>query len=155
MEDEEERKRRMRGNEMPEEKEPQDLKHMDQLDKVRSMIEKKLEDLRRRAADPKTSEEEKKKLRDEERRLEAALRQTGDQQVSAQDWRRLADSDQMKAIIEAIADGKPIPDTQWNRLLSTLDKGLWQVRGRIPPEDYRKAIEQYQDQIRQILNAEK
>ena len=74
--------------------------------------------------------------------------------LSRDKWVELANADEMKAMMEAFAKGLPIPDSQWNRLLSTLDTGLWQVRGRTPPEDYRKPIEQYQDLIRRVLNAE-
>ncbi|HSG71168.1 MAG TPA: hypothetical protein VLA12_12175, partial [Planctomycetaceae bacterium] len=45
-----------------------------------------------------------------------------------------------------------IPDQQWNKILSTLNEGLWQIRGRTPPEEYRKSIEQYQDQVRRLID---
>ena len=36
--------------------------------------------------------------------------------------------------------------------MSSLDKGLWQVKRRTLPEDHRAAIEQYQEQIRRLIN---
>ncbi len=57
-------------------------------------------------------------------------------------------------MIEALAADKTLPDVQWNRILSSLDDGLWQVRRRTPPEQYRKAIEQYQERIRRLRSLE-
>jgi hypothetical protein len=82
------------------------------------------------------------------------LDQVGQPTPDAQAWDELAQSDQAKEILQALARGEAIPDQQWNKLLSTLEDGLWQVRGKTPPADYRKAIEQYQDHIRQVLNTE-
>jgi hypothetical protein len=67
-------------------------------------------------------------------------------------WQRVVQADGAKEMMRAVAAGEAIPDDQWNRLLSTLDDGLWQTRGNRPPEAYRKAIEQYQDQIRELMS---
>ena len=56
------------------------------------------------------------------------------------------------AVVDAA--GEPLPDTQWNRILSSLDTGLWQVRRRTPPEEYRRAIEQYQERLRRLTGLE-
>lgn len=72
----------------------------------------------------------------------------------AQVWQQLAAADAARQTLQALARGEPIPDEQWNRLLSTLKDGLWQVRGKTPPADYRRSIEQYQDRIRQLMNLE-
>ena len=68
-------------------------------------------------------------------------------------WKMVAEFERKKEILKAVARGERIPDEQWNKLLSTLDDGLWQVGGRSLPEEYRKAIEQYQEQIRKLTNS--
>lgn len=83
-------------------------------------------------------------------RMSKALEEMKDGQNPAQLWRQMVEADQAKAVLEALAKGETLPDDQWNKLMSTLDDGLEQVGGRTPPEDYRKAIEQYQDRIRQL-----
>lgn len=83
-------------------------------------------------------------------RMSKALEEMKDGQNPAQLWRQMVEADQAKAVLEALAKGETLPDDQWNKLMSTLDDGLGQVGGRTPPEDYRKAIEQYQDRIRQL-----
>ena len=66
---------------------------------------------------------------------------------------RVAEFERKKEVLKAVARGERIPDEQWNKLLSKLDDGLWQVGGRSLPEEYRKAIEQYQEQIRKLTNS--
>jgi hypothetical protein len=66
----------------------------------------------------------------------------------------MARSDQMRAILRAAALGEPLPASQWNRIVSSLDDGLWQVRRRTPPEQYRRAIEQYRERIRKLMTLE-
>lgn len=68
-------------------------------------------------------------------------------------WKMVAEFERKKEILKAVARGERIPDEQWNKLLSKLDDGLWQVGGRSLPEEYRKAIEQYQEQIRKLTNS--
>lgn len=67
-------------------------------------------------------------------------------------WKMVADFERKNQILKAVARGERIPDEQWNKLLSKLDDGLWQVGGRSLPEEYRRAIEQYQEQIRKLTN---
>jgi len=83
-------------------------------------------------------------------RMAQALEEMKGEQTPEQLWRRMVEADQTKAAMEALAKGETLPDDQWNKLMSTLDDGLGQVGGKTPPEDYRKAIEQYQDRIRQL-----
>ncbi len=66
-------------------------------------------------------------------------------------WNRLADVAQSAEAARALADGVFLPDDQWNKVLSTLDDGLWQVGGRQPPEEYRSAIERYQARLRHFI----
>jgi hypothetical protein len=60
----------------------------------------------------------------------------------------------MKEAVKALANANNLPAEQWNKLISTLDDGLWQVGGRTLPEDYRKSIEQYQERIRKLTASE-
>jgi hypothetical protein len=81
------------------------------------------------------------------------LKKSADQPNAQQLWRKIAESDQAEAMLKAMARGEAIPDQQWNKILSTLNEGLWQIRGRTPPEEFRKSIEQYQEQIRTLIDA--
>ena len=117
-------------------------------------MERMLKAIEDKIKDSGTDEEQRKALQERAEMLAQMLQETRGGQLNRRKWQELAQSDEMKAMMEALANGEPIPDSQWNRLLSTLDTGLWQVRGRTPPEDYRQPIEQYQDLIRRLLNAE-
>lgn len=118
---------------------------------LQEMLEKSLASIRERAEDAQTSEEQRRQLENMAQNMQRMLDQASEQNPDARDWERIAESDQAKAILRALAKGEAIPDDQWNKLLSTLDDGLWQVRGKTPPEVYRRAIEQYQDRIRQLM----
>jgi hypothetical protein len=111
-----------------------------------------LTSIRERAADPSMSTDEKRKLEQSAKNLQQVLDRMNRDQLPPEEWNRIAESDQMKAILKSLARGDGIPDEQWNKLLSTLGDGLWQAGGRTLPEDYRKAIEQYQERIRRLLN---
>jgi hypothetical protein len=111
-----------------------------------------LTSIRERAADPSMSPDEKRKLEQAARNLQQVLDRMTRDQLPPEEWNRIAESDQMKAILKSLARGDGIPDEQWNKLLSTLGDGLWQAGGRTLPEDYRKAIEQYQERIRRLMN---
>lgn len=117
-------------------------------------MEKMLRAIEEKIKDPATDEKQRKELQAKAEMLAQMLQESRDGSLNRKKWRELAEADELKAMLAALASGEPIPDSQWNRLMSTLDTGLWQVRGRIPPEDYRRAIEQYQDQIRRLLSAE-
>jgi hypothetical protein len=123
-------------------------------DQAQQLLEQKIEELRRKAADPQTAAAETEKLLQMAKQLEAMRQQLGGQNVKQKDWQEIVRSDQMKAVMRAIAAGEPLPDSQWNRVLSSLDTGLWQVKRRTPPEEYRRAIEQYQDRIRELMSME-
>jgi hypothetical protein len=86
--------------------------------------------------------------------LDQMRQQLTNRQINDQQWQKMVRSDQMQAILRAAAKGEPLPDSQWNRIMSSLDDGLWQVRRRTPPEEYRPAIEQYQERIRRLMNLE-
>ncbi len=119
--------------------------------KAQQMLEKSLVEIEKQRDDPKTPDDQRQRLKklaeDVKKMLKDATADPSDREA----WQKIVQSDQAKALIEAIARGEAIPDQQWNKLLSTLEDGLWQVRGNQPPEAYRKAIEQYQDQIRELM----
>jgi len=121
---------------------------------AQQMLEEKIEELRRKAADPETGAAETEKLLQIAKQMESMRQQLGGREIKDEEWQEMVRSDQMKAMMRAMANGEPLPDSQWNRLLSSLDTGLWQVKRRTPPEEYRRAIEQYQDRIRQLMNVE-
>jgi hypothetical protein len=120
---------------------------------MQEMLEKSLASIEEKAKDPAITPEQRRKLEQMAANMKRMLGEAGNRHdPTDEEWERIAEADQAKEILRALARGEAIPDQQWNRLLSTLDDGLWQVRGRTPPEDYRKAIEQYQDRIRQLMN---
>ncbi len=130
------------------------MKKFAAAEKTEEELERMLKGIEERIEDPATGEAERKALQKNAEMLAQMLQEARRGDLNRRRWQELAESDELTAMLEALAKGEPIPDTQWNRLISTLDTGLWQVRGRTPPEDYREAIEQYQDQIRRLLNAE-
>jgi hypothetical protein len=119
---------------------------------AQELLEKKIRELKEKAAAPETDAAETEKLLQMAKQLEALRQQLGNRDISADQWERIVRSDQMKAVMRAMASGEPMPDSQWNRVLSSLDKGLWQVKRRTPPEAYRRAIEQYQERIRKLTS---
>ncbi|MFG0332248.1 MAG: hypothetical protein ACF8TS_02705 [Maioricimonas sp. JB049] len=120
---------------------------------MKQMLEKSLQQIQEKMTDPSTSAEQRRRLEEMARNLARMLEQMGHPNADAEEWERIAESDRAREVLQALARGEAIPDEQWNRLLSTLDDGLWQVRRRTPPEDYRKAIEQYQERIRQLTES--
>jgi hypothetical protein len=125
--------------------------------------ERKLEDdlmrtlaaLKQKADDPQTDPSERRRLAQRAAELERMLDPENRTPEAAELWTRIAASQETQAWLEALAQGEALPDDQWNKLLSTLDDGLWQVGGRTPPEDYRKAIERYQDRLRRLTGDER
>jgi hypothetical protein len=120
---------------------------------MQDMLAKSLAAMQEKMKDPDLSPEERRRLKqmaESMRGIHEALQPHGPE---ARSWDELAESDQAKETLRALARGESIPDQQWNKLLSTLEDGLWQVRGKSPPAEYRKAIEQYQDRIRQLMGS--
>jgi hypothetical protein len=132
----------------------EELKQFARAEDMEKDMEKMLRAIEEKLKDPATDGEQRKELQKKAEMLAQMLEETRSGSLNREKWEELANADEMKAMIEALAKGEPIPDSQWNRLLSTLDSGLWQVRGRIPPEDYRKQIEQYQDLIQRYVDEE-
>jgi hypothetical protein len=124
-------------------------------EEAQERLQEKIEELRQRAARPMTEPEEAERLRQMAAQLDQMRQQLAGRQIDKQQWEQMSRSDQMQAVLRAAARGEPLPDSQWNRLMSSLDDGLWQVRRRTPPEDYRRAIEQYQERLRRLTNPER
>ena len=120
---------------------------------MQEMIDRSLAAMHEKIDDPMTSQEERRRLQQMADNLKQMQGETGQANDDPRDWERLAQSDEAKETLRALALGQPIPDQQWNRLMSTLEDGLWQVDGRTPPEDYREAIEEYQERIRRLVDS--
>ncbi len=133
------------------EEEKQQLAESQEMQKMlKERMEKAQKELERQANDPQKSAQQRRQLADMAAKLSRSLKEMEKGQTPEQLWRQMAEADQAKAALEALAKGEQIPDEQWNKLLSTLGDGQGQVSGRVPSEDYRKSIEQYQERIRQL-----
>lgn len=144
-----------RGEQPPQrEPTPQQREQIAKDKALQDQLAKSLAAIEEKSKDPKTSPQERRKLEQMAESMRRTLEQVGQPSPDAKAWEELAKADQAREILQALARGEPIPDQQWNKLLSTLEDGLWQVRGKTPPADYRKAIEQYQDHIRRLMNTE-
>jgi hypothetical protein len=119
---------------------------------LQETLEKSLASIKQKIDDPKTSKEQRRKLEEMAENMQRVMKQTGDDPDTGGEWERIVESEKAREAIKALAAGQDIPDSQWNKLLSTLDDGVWQVGGKTPPEDYRKAIERYQERIRQLMS---
>jgi hypothetical protein len=149
---EQDKARRMRPEHEPDaDKSEEEWRQIASAEEAQEKLEAKIQELKRQAEDAATDPDQAARLRQLAEQLEQMRKQLGGNRVDDQQWRELVRSDQMKAILKAAAKGDPLPDTQWNRLMSSLDDGLWQIRRRNPPEEYRQAIEQYQERIRKLL----
>lgn len=127
----------------------------EQLARAKEMedaIVKALVDLEEQAEDPALTSQQRRELDEQMQNMRQMLEHLGSPSADAEQWQTIAESDQAKAILRALAAGETLPDEQWNTLLSQLSEGLWQGRGRTPPEEYRQAIEQYQDQLRNLMS---
>ncbi|EMI20112.1 myosin heavy chain [Rhodopirellula maiorica SM1] len=129
----------------------EERERQEEAKKAQQMLEKSLVEIKKQQADPKTSEQQRRRLEKLAEDVQQMLEPTDGDNGDRRAWERLVQSDEATALLRAISKGEAIPDQQWNKLLSTLDDGLWQVRGKQPPAAYRKAIEQYQDQIRELM----
>lgn len=118
------------------------------------LLQEKIDELRRQAADPEMDAEQAEKLRDMAEQLESLRKQFAEAGGDEKNWEETVRSDRTRALMRALAADKPLADAQWNRILSSLGDGLWQVRRKTPPEHYRRAIEQYQEQVRKLRNLE-
>jgi hypothetical protein len=146
--------RRMRLDREEADKSEEEWRQIASAEEAQAKLEAKILELKRQADDAATEPDQAVRLRQLAEQLEQMRTQLGGKPVDDRQWQEMVRSDQMKAILKAAAKGEPVPDTQWNRLMSSLGDGLWQVRRRNPPEQYRQAIEQYQERIRKLLSTE-
>lgn len=119
---------------------------------MQETLEKSLALIREKIEDPQTTEEQRRRLEEMAASMQRILEQSSDDSDSRGEWERIVESQKAEEALKTLASGQKIPDSQWNKLLSTLDDGIWQVGGRRPPEDYRKAIERYQERIRKLMS---
>ncbi|WP_345323206.1 hypothetical protein [Novipirellula rosea] len=136
--------------------EPQELsdeqrEKREEAKKTQQMLEKSLVEIQEQRDDPNTTEAQRRRLEKLAEDVQKMIDLSDDENGNRAAWERMVQSDEAAGLLRAISAGEAIPDQQWNKLLSTLDDGLWQVRGKQPPAAYRKAIEQYQDQIRELM----
>lgn len=133
-------------------KEDEDAREQEK--RVQEMLEKSLAEIEKQRDDPELTDEQRQKLEELANDVRKLADQGGNEPNGQRMWQLIVQSDQARAMLAGITSGGSIVDTdQWNKLLSKLDDGLWQVRGKEPPEAYRDAIEQYQDQIRQLTES--
>ena len=65
-------------------------------------------------------------------------------------WSQFYDSTMERAADSLRADFEG-PEMRHNPLASQLEDGLWQVHREAPPEEFRRAIEQYLDKLRRVV----
>lgn len=138
------------ARDMTDEQKKQKAEEKKMLEALQKKMAQTIKELEEKAADENTSAEDQQKLRQKAEAMKRMLQQMNDSENPEDAWDKLAESDEASAMLKALAAGQRLPDSQWNKLMSTLDDGLWQVRTRTPPEDYRRPIEQYQDAIRRL-----
>ena len=120
---------------------------------MKADLEKTLALLKETSNDPSSATVDSQKIEMLTKDLQRLLDQMRKEPSADNRWKIVAEFERKKEILKALARGERIPDEQWNKLLSKLDDGLWQVGGRSLPEEYRKAIEQYQEQIRKLTGS--
>ncbi len=119
-------------------------------ERMQEMLRESMKDLDEQLKDESLNNQQRERLqrlKEELARIEEQNRQNVNE---AARWQQFAEADQIQESIRAMARGEMVPDEQWNRVLSTLGEGLWQMKGDQPPEEYRKSIEQYQDVLQQL-----
>ena len=135
----------------PQELSDEQREKREEAKKTQQMLEKSLVEIQEQRDDPDTTEAQRRRLEQLAEDVQKMIDLSDDENGNRAAWERMVQSDEAAGLLRAISAGEAIPDQQWNKLLSTLDDGLWQVRGKQPPAAYRKAIEQYQDQIRELM----
>ncbi|MEM8666921.1 MAG: hypothetical protein AAGG48_05365 [Planctomycetota bacterium] len=140
------KKKKVRREQTKEEREQEEA-----FKQAQKSLEKSLMQIQKQMEDPATRKDQKEQLQKMAEKMQKLMDQSNNGDVDRMAWQQLVQSDAAKRLLAAVARGEVIPDQQWNTLLSTLEDGLWQVRGKQPPEAYRKAIEQYEDQIRELM----
>lgn len=135
----------------------EEKQQMAETEEMQKMLKERMEqaqkELERQANDPSKTDAERQKLAAMVAQMNQSMKEMQNSQTPEQLWRQMVEADQAKAMLEALASGEQVPDEQWNKLMSTLGDGVGQVTGRVPSEDYRRSIEQYQERIRQLTGS--
>nr|WP_236623949.1 hypothetical protein [Rhodopirellula baltica] len=141
-------------NRKPSDKSSEELskEQREQAKQAQDMLAKTLLEIEKQKENGDPSDAERQRLDEMAEKIKGLMNQDGDNSSAERAWQQIVQADEAKELMQAIANGEFTADQQWNRLLSTLDDGLWQVQGNRPPEAYRKAIEQYQDQLRELMS---
>lgn len=121
-----------------------------QVQGMKKMIEQAAKQAQEQADDPDRTPAQRQQAQQQAERMQRILQQMKDGGIPDGVWDSIAEAEEAKAMMEALANGEAIPDEQWNKLRSRLDDGIGQVNRRTPPEDYVPAIDHYQNAIRQI-----
>lgn len=120
-------------------------------EKQQQQLAAALAQVQKQLKDPQASPQQHEQLQKIEQQLQRALQSAQESPGSHRRWQQLTEADQAQAALQALARGQRLPDDQWNKVLSALGDGLWQVGGRTPPEEYRRAIEQYHSRLRALF----
>lgn len=123
-------------------------------EQAEELLQKKIEEFERQAADPKMEPGQAAKLLAMAEKLESLRKQLAEAGGEQRKLEEVVHSDQWRAAMQSLAANQSHADEPWNRILSSLGDGLWQVRRKTPPEHYRRAIEQYQERVRKLRNLE-
>ncbi|MGB7343342.1 MAG: hypothetical protein WBD20_03975, partial [Pirellulaceae bacterium] len=140
-------------NEKPDDKpmSEEDKKKLAESKRQQKELEQTLLEIEAQSKSADVTPEQKRRLEALAKDLREMMNSDEGNTSQAAAWKQMVESDQAARMLKAIARGETIPTDQWNKLFSTLEDGLWQVRGKKPPEEYRKAIRQYQESLRQLV----
>lgn len=125
-------------------------KQIAQAETMKKMIEQAAEQAKQQGDNPNSTPEQRQQAQAQAEKMQQMLQQLKNGQIPNDLWNQIAEAEETRGMMEALANGEAIPDEQWNKLRSTLDDGIGQANRRTPPEDYLPAIDHYQDAIRQI-----
>ncbi|MCG6155918.1 hypothetical protein [Rubinisphaera margarita] len=141
------RNRRENRNQDPSEVD-EDMQQAQQ--RMQEMLRESMQNLDEQLKDETLNSQQRERLQRLKQELARIQEETRQNVNEAARWQQFAEADQVQESIRAMARGEMVPDEQWNRVLSTLGEGLWQMKGDQPPEEYRKSIEQYQQVLQQL-----
>ena len=128
----------------------QDREQRKAAEEMQKQLAESIAKLQQQTDDPKSTPQQREQMRKAAQKLQKAI----DAMKKSDDsrWQQLVADEEAKRLLRALANGESVPDQQWNKLMSSLGDGLWQVRRANPPEEYRKPIEQYQEIIGELMN---
>ena len=127
-----------------------DREQRDDARKTQQMLEQSLVEIKKRIDQPETSESNRRQLTELAAELERAMGQADPQDSDRAQWDRVVKSDEAKRLLAAIANGEPMADTPWNKLLSTLDDALVASPEEAATEAYRKPSSSLEIRLREL-----